>query len=198
MICLEHINDHLDLDEPAREYCDKWLPAAHAFKRRHTLLQQGMTFPYLLFVESGLLRSFFTDSKGQEHVIQFAPAGSWLPDNFDATGAQASLVGIDTVLPSRVMLLPLADYERLIQRVPVLQSYFTRMMQRRIEAMSLRVINYLTHATADKFQMFRDIYPDVAELAPRHMIASYLGIQPETLSRKAGQHSPGRRTKRNH
>ncbi|MGS7457508.1 hypothetical protein, partial [Mycobacterium tuberculosis] len=73
------------------------------------------------------------------------------------------------------MVLPLEDYELLLKEVPQLQDYFRKVMQERLQAMYLRVINYLTHATADKYQMFLDIYPDIVNLAPRHMIASYLG-----------------------
>jgi FixJ family two-component response regulator len=56
-------------------------------------------------------------------------------------------------------------------------------MQKRLEALHLRVINYLSHFAEDKYKMFLDVYPEIVQRVPQHMIASYLGIKPETLSR---------------
>lgn len=195
--CLEHITQYVSLSEQEKQDCAAYLNNARKIKRKQLLLLQGDPFPYIVFVEKGMMRSFRTDEKGQEHIIQFAPEGSWIPDNFDVDTGQPSLVTIDAVEHSEIMIIEKEAYEQLLVKVPQLERYFRIVMQQRLNAMYLRVINYLSHMTEDKYKMFRDIYPDIVQRVPQHMIASYLGVQPETLSRNRKQMSVRKPAKEN-
>lgn len=152
-------------------------------RKRQNLMQFGETFRHLFFVEKGMLRAYLKGEKEEEHVIQFAPEGSWIPDNFHQLEDTEALYNIDALENSEVLLIDREVYQELLLRLPKLEKYFRVAMQKRLHALHMRVINYLTHFAEDKYRMFVEVYPDIVQRVPQHMIASYLGIKPETLSR---------------
>lgn len=152
-------------------------------RKRQYLMQFGETFRHLFFVEKGMLRAYLKGEKEEEHVIQFAPEGSWIPDSFHQLEDTEALYNIDALENAEVLLIDREVYQRLLLQLPKLEKYFRVAMQRRLHALHMRVINYLTHFAEDKYRMFMEVYPDIVQRVPQHMIASYLGIKPETLSR---------------
>ena len=152
-------------------------------RKRQYLMQFGETFRHLFFVEKGMLRAYLKGEKGEEHVIQFAPEGSWIPDSFHQLEDTEALYNIDALENAEVLLIDREVYQRLLLQVPKLEKYFRVAMQKRLRALHMRIINYLTHFAEDKYKMFMTVYPDIVQRVPQHMIASYLGIKPETLSR---------------
>jgi len=152
-------------------------------RKRQYLMQFGEVFRHLFFVEKGMLRAYLKGEKDMEHVIQFAPEGSWIPDSFHQLEDMEALYNIDALEHSEVLLIDREVYQKLLVQVPKLEKYFRVAMQKRLRALHMRVINYLTHFAEDKYRMFVNTYPDIVQRVPQHMIASYLGIKPETLSR---------------
>lgn len=152
-------------------------------RKRQSLMQYGETFRHLFFVEKGMLRAYLKGEKDLEHVIQFAPEGSWIPDSFHQLEDRDALYNIDALEHSEVLLIDREVFQRLLVQIPKLEKYFRVAMQKRLQALHLRVINYLTHFAEDKYKMFLSVYPEIVQRVPQHMIASYLGIKPETLSR---------------
>lgn len=152
-------------------------------RKRQYLMQFGETFRHLFFVEKGMLRAYLKGEKDEEHVIQFAPEGSWIPDSFHQLEDTEALYNIDALENAEVLQIDREVYQRLLLQIPKLEKYFRVAMQKRLRALHMRVINYLTHFAEDKYKKFVEVYPDIVQRVPQHMIASYLGIKPETLSR---------------
>lgn len=152
-------------------------------RKRQYLMQFGEIFRHLFFVEKGMLRAYLKGEKEEEHVIQFAPEGSWIPDSFHQLEDMEATYYIDALEPSDILCIDREAFQELLLRIPRLEKYFRVVMQKRLGALHLRVINYLTHFAEDKYKMFMQVYPDIVQRVPQHMIASYLGIKPETLSR---------------
>ncbi|PSK94265.1 Crp/Fnr family transcriptional regulator [Taibaiella chishuiensis] len=152
-------------------------------RKRQYLMQHGEHFGEIAFVNKGMLRACLKGEKGAEHVMQFAPEGTWIPDSFNLSEDDTALYDIDALENAEVLLIDREVFQQLLQRVPALEKYFRQVMQKRLNALHLRVINYLTHFAEDKYKMFVETYPEIVQRVPQHMIASYLGIKPETLSR---------------
>ncbi|MFA6056616.1 MAG: Crp/Fnr family transcriptional regulator [Taibaiella sp.] len=152
-------------------------------RKRQYLIQFGETFRHLFFVEKGMLRAYLKGEKEEEHVIQFAPEGSWIPDSFHQLEDMEATYNIDALEASEILCIDREAFQELLLKIPKLEKYFRVVMQKRLHALHLRVINYLTHFAEDKYKMFVQVYPDIVQRVPQHMIASYLGIKPETLSR---------------
>lgn len=181
-LLLAEISKELPLNEIEKDQ----IKAAFTLKKlrkRQYLMQFGETFRHLFFVEKGMLRAYLKGEKEEEHVIQFAPEGSWIPDSFHQMEDMEATYYIDALEPSDILCIDREAFQELLLRIPKLEKYFRVVMQKRLRALHLRVINYLTHFAEDKYKMFMDVYPEIVQRVPQHMIASYLGIKPETLSR---------------
>jgi CRP-like cAMP-binding protein len=181
-LLLAEISKELPLNEIEKDQ----IKAAFTLKKlrkRQYLMQFGETFRHLFFVEKGMLRAYLKGEKEEEHVIQFAPEGSWIPDSFHQMEDMEATYYIDALEPSDILCIDREAFQELLLRIPKLEKYFRVVMQKRLRALHLRVINYLTHFAEDKYKMFLDVYPEIVQRVPQHMIASYLGIKPETLSR---------------
>ena len=152
-------------------------------RKRQSLLQYGEIFRHLFFVEKGMLRAFLKGSKDEEHLMQFAPEGTWIPDSFHQLEDIVSVYDIEALENSEILYIDREDFQRLLAAVPKLEKYIRVVMQERLVALHKRVINYLTNFAEDKYRMFVESYPDIVQRVPQHMIAAYLGIKPETLSR---------------
>lgn len=152
-------------------------------RKRQYLMQFGEIFRHLFFVEKGMLRAYLKGAKEEEHVIQFAPEGSWIPDSFHQLEDLKATYNIDAIESSEILCIDREAFQELLLKIPRLEKYFRVVMQKRLSALHLRVINYLTHFAEDKYKMFINVYPEIVQRVPQHMIASYLGIKPETLSR---------------
>lgn len=126
-------------------------------------------------VEEGLLRSYSVDEKGKEHIFVFAPEGWILADNVSAQ--DESELYIDALEDSRVVVYSKEmekdhDVKKLFKRISVLQQ---------------RVIMLMSSSAIERYEHFVQTYPDVSHRVPQRMIASYLGITPEALSKVKGE-----------
>ena len=134
------------------------------------------------FVGKGLLRAYSIDSKGKEHIIQFAPE-NWLIADRNNLNNEASVFFIDAIEASETALMPHDFLEQAAIKVPCLQPMQVKLLNNSIRFMQKR-INMLLSATAEeRYLDFIKLYPNLTLRVPQWMIASYLGITPESLSR---------------
>jgi len=140
-------------------------------------------FNHIFFVETGLLRVYLKEGKGKEHLVQFGAEGTWVPDNFHQIETSKFWNHIQAIEKTEVLVIHHSDLTRLLADIPQLELYFRIVMQERISEMHWRIINHLASFAEDSYTMFLRTYPDIAQRVPLYMIAAYLGLKPETLSR---------------
>lgn len=135
------------------------------------------------FVESGLLRLFSTDSKGKEHVLQFAPENGLITDRSSLFFNEPSGYQIDAITDTRVRVLEESFFGKARELSPVFRRFNEVLLHNHIRHLQHR-INLLIGADAEtRYMDFVQRYPDLMLRVPQWMIASYLGITPESLSR---------------
>jgi CRP-like cAMP-binding protein len=147
------------------------------------LLREGEIAKYGAFVAKGCLRSYVVDNKGKEHVVQFAPENWWLSDTNSMLEKTPTLFFMDALEPSDLLLLDLPSHQKLIQSIPGYAASFLAGFQKHTASKDRRIIATLTADAEERFQHFLTTYPTIAQRVPQHMLASYLGVTPETLSR---------------
>ncbi|TGE24011.1 Crp/Fnr family transcriptional regulator [Hymenobacter aquaticus] len=152
-------------------------------KRQQTLVRQGEVGRYGAFVTQGCLRSFVVDRKGKEHVLQFAPENWWIADQHGLIHHEPALFSIDALEDSRVLLFGPDFYQQLPQLGPPFQSFFYELQQNSLQAMQKRLIATLSAPAEERYLEFIRTYPSLAQRLPQRLIAAYLGITPESLSR---------------
>ena len=147
------------------------------------LLREGERAKYAAFIEKGCLRSYVIDNKGKEHIVQFAPENWWLADTNSLLNGTPSLFTIDAIEPSDILLLDVASHKKMMEQIPGFAASFQVGIQKHTAAKDKRIIASLTATAEERYRDFLQIYPSIAQRVPQHMLASFLGITPETLSR---------------
>lgn len=147
------------------------------------LLKEGDVCHHAFFVEAGLLRGFSIDETGKEHLIQFAPENWFISDRSSMYFNTPSDLYIEAIEETRVVFLDPGFTERAAQYSTAFQQFNEKLLQNHILHLQKRV-NLLLGATAEmRYLDFVNLYPDLLHRVPQWMIASYLGITPESLSR---------------
>ena len=148
----------------------------NAVIRRGEIIQRpGDLNSKIYKVKSGLLRSYIIDSKGKEHIFMFGPE-KWIVADSNPPDVPCDLY-IDALEDSAVTV-----YEKEIA------SDQTDVMKliKRMEVLQKRILMLLGSPAIVRYEHFIDTYPDIVQRVPQRMIASYLGITPEALSKVKG------------
>lgn len=152
-------------------------------RKRQYLLQEGDVCKAVAFVEKGALREYSIDENGAEHIVQFGFEGWYISDLYSFLTAEPATYNIDAIEDSELVLISREAYDVMLKGVPK----FETLMRINITGAYLALQRRLTASNMDnlesRYQAFMKTYPDIAQRVPQHMIASYLGATPETLSR---------------
>jgi len=141
--------------------------------KKGTLLQEVGQCPQVAYeVKKGLLRSFFVDEGGKEHTFMFAPEG-WIIADLEASAfGRATRLAIEALEDSEVEVRPMAKAENEFNR-----------MHRRAGALQRRVLMMMSTSALERYEFFLETYPQLSGRISQKLIASYLGITPQALSK---------------
>jgi CRP-like cAMP-binding protein len=156
-------------------------------KKGQTLQLRGDEHKHAYFVIQGLLRSYSVDEKGKEHVFMFAPEG-WIISDIQSTAAQSpAVLSIDALEESEVQVIPSEVFEELVNKHMGSHPDFARVelhrLLRRIGVLQKRVLMLMSATAPERYLEFITTYPSLQQRVSQRLIASYLGITPEALSR---------------
>lgn len=152
-------------------------------KKDSMLLREGDVCSQVFFVAKGLLRAYTIDSFGKEHIIQFGPEDSWVSDRNSFYFNLPSMFYVDAIEDSEIVFINKEFYEQSEKIIPGFNSFSVMILHNFIRFMQKR-ISLLLGATAEqRYLDFIEFYPNLTLRVPQWMIASYLGITPESLSR---------------
>jgi len=157
-------------------------------KKGEFLLREGDITRYSIFVASGCLRTYTIDDTGKEHILQFSPENWWTGD-MSFTSNVRSRCFIDALEDSEVLLTEPSSIQKLNQYIPQSAVHYQAALQKSMEAKNQRIVASLSETAEERYNDFLKKYPSLVQRVPQHMIASYLGISPETLSRIRKQQS---------
>jgi CRP-like cAMP-binding protein len=147
------------------------------------LLQEGAICQFGYFVEQGLVRTYSVDDQGKEHVIQFSPEGWFFADRSSAYFQEPAEYFIETIEDSILVELDPFFSERIAQVVNIPSHYHTKSLHNHIRFLQKRINSLLAASAEKRYLEFTETYPDILLRVPQWMVASYLGITPEGLSR---------------
>jgi len=147
------------------------------------LQRAGDITRHAAFVASGCLRNYVIDSKGKEHIVQFAPETWWLADATSLNNGTPSTFFIDAIEDSALLLIDAPSHQMLVDRVAGYAAAFRTGLQRHAAAKDQRIVSSLSASAEERYLEFMRVYPSIALRVPQSMLASYLGVTPETVSR---------------
>ncbi|KQM67136.1 cyclic nucleotide-binding protein [Pedobacter sp. Leaf216] len=181
-VLFSHIQEKVSLTDHDREVIQTFFEAKRLRKRQY-LLQAGNICKHLAFVAKGLLRTYNVDEKGDEHMSIFGWEGWWLSDFNSFLTGEPALFNIDAIEESELLLISRNDYDALTVAAPIMDRYFRILYQNSLVTKERRLMSSITHSAEEKYVLLMASNPEIIKRIPQNLIASYLGIAPETLSR---------------
>jgi CRP-like cAMP-binding protein len=185
-----YFQDKLPLTEAQLVELGHLLVPRH-LKKHEVLVQQGELGRFGAFVVRGCLRSYVTDARQKEHILQFAPENWWISDQQGLIRQTPALFSIDALEDSEVLLFGASFLQQLQRFGPEFQGFFHKLLQNSFSAMQRRLIAVLSATAEERYLDFLQLYPTLARRLPQRLIAAYLGITPESLSRIRGELARG-------
>jgi CRP/FNR family transcriptional regulator, anaerobic regulatory protein len=179
---LAHIARYVSLTEAEQQTLQAAFSGQPVPRKAH-LLRQDEVCTASYFVLQGCLRMYFLTDKGTEQITHFALENWWLGDYTSQSQHTPSRFFIQAVEPSLVAVLDSERQQALLDEVPALERYFRLMMQRAAAAAQMRLQFFFGQSGEERYFEFARRFPDFVQRVPQYMLASYLGLTPEFLSK---------------
>lgn len=182
--------------EKLREHIEKIIPLSDdefafvcthftikKFKKHQFLIQKGDAVKYSYFVVSGLLKLVYTDDAEKQHIVSFAMEDWWESDYYAFyTQAQATM-SLECLEDTEVLCISFEDYKKLCDGLQKMERFFLEKSNFGFLGSQRRIISWLTSNALERYEQLIKQYPSLIQRVPKSVIASYLGVSRETLSR---------------
>ena len=152
-------------------------------RKKQYLLQEGDVCKFVAFVEKGVLRSYTIAEKGTEHILQFALEGWLISDLYSFLTAEPANYTIDAIEDCELVLISKNAHEELLKTLPKYETWIRLQITGAYIAFQKRLTSIISLPLEKRYENFTSTYPHIVQRVPQHMIASYMGLTPETLSR---------------
>lgn len=179
---IQHFKSKVDLTATEEELLKSFLIHKKIRKKQY-LLQAGDICKSFAFVAKGAMRSYTVDDLGVEHIIQFGIEGWIISDLFSFLTGEPANYNIDAVEDSELIIISKTAHEALLVELPKYETYTRQNFEGAYIAMQRRLSLLIGSNLEERYLAFVKRYPEIIQRFPQHMIASYLGLTPETLSR---------------
>ncbi|TSJ36444.1 Crp/Fnr family transcriptional regulator [Mucilaginibacter corticis] len=184
------------MPEQLREHIERILPLtdeeyafvishfkSRKYKKHQFLIQQGDPVPCHYFVLKGLLKLVFTDDTEKAHIISFAMEDWWESDFYAFYTQTKATMSRECLENTEVLCLSLEDYKKLCEGLQKMERFFLEKATFGFLGAQRRIISSLTSNVKERYEQLLKQYPSLIQRVPKSMIAAYLGVSRETLSR---------------
>jgi CRP-like cAMP-binding protein len=152
--------------------------------RKHQfLVQSGQAVTYDYFILSGCLKSYHTDNDGKMHIIQFGMQDWWITDYQAYYDQTIATIDIDCIEDTEMLRLSYENREKLCAELHKIEYFFRKKTNIRNVALQKRILSLMSNNAKERYNRLLEQYPELFQKVPKHLIASYLGVTRETLSR---------------
>lgn len=178
----KHLRDHVDISDEDLE-----LIRAGSVKRTvrkwQPILQDGEVWRINCFIASGCFRLYRYSDDGADHTLRFGVDGWWISDQESYNNEKPSDYNIEALAASTVFIWTKEKWLELMEAIPALKKFNEILLAKSYEASQRRIYSLISCSAEEKYKEFQKTYPSVFNRVPLYMVASYLGISRETLSR---------------
>jgi CRP-like cAMP-binding protein len=152
-------------------------------RKKQYFLQEGEVCKFSAFIVSGAMRQYSVDDKGVEHIINLYIENWWASDRESFVMLTPSNYNIDAWEDTEALLITRADYVHLSSSIPALNELSKKLDERSYIATQKRLNSTISLSAEKRYADLAATHPEFLRRFPQHIIASYLGITKETLSR---------------
>jgi CRP-like cAMP-binding protein len=153
------------------------------FGKKVILAEEGVVCRNVYFILEGACYSYYLTETGDKTVMQFALEGYWISDQYSFFSQRPGIYTIETLEPVKALVLDRENYDKLCLHSQVFGTFFRVLMQNAFVALQYRLAKTNSAEAAQRYQEFAAQQPEFVNRMPQYLIASYLGIKPQSLSR---------------
>lgn len=172
------------IDLPIEVYLDVESRMVHkTLNKNEYLIRSGQIIRYLPFIKKGLMINYRLDENGDKHVLQIRWTGLWLGDLYSFFSGNPSKFNIRTYQDTELLMMNHDTYEYITKEHPVYERYFRLGLQSAYVDTLNQIFNLHSLSAEERYLELTRDFPTLLESVPHYLIASYLNIQPQSLSR---------------
>ncbi len=183
---LRYINRYIPLTKSEE---DKLLAKVtyRKYLKNQYIIQQGDICKYECFVISGCTKTFHLDTEGQEHIVMFSIEDWWTSDMGSFITQTPADYSVQCIENTEVIQFSYDNIEAIYDQIPRLERFFRQIIERAFVASQKRIVRSFSLTAKEQYLYFKKQYPKIEQRIPQYMIASYLGITKEFLSKIKSQ-----------
>lgn len=156
-------------------------------RKRQLFLQEGDICKYFAFILNGAMRKYYIDEKGTEHMVNLYVENWWVGDRESFTTETPSIYTIDAWEDCEVLIITNENSLKITSEFPAFNEMRLNMDLKNNIATQKRITSFVSCTAEKRYSDFINNHPEFLTRFPQHIIASYLGITKETLSRIRNQ-----------
>ncbi|MDW3193933.1 MAG: Crp/Fnr family transcriptional regulator [Cytophagales bacterium] len=183
---LTNIRRYVDFSESEAERLQAIIKTTR-FKKRQFLDQPGYTSNYRNYILKGAFRSFFIDEEGKDHTVQIAIEDWFVSDFYSYITRMPATLYVEALEDSVLLQMRYEDIEGLCKELHSLSEYFRITTERAFAYSRMRALSNLSKSAEERYLEFNELYPGIVQRVPQKIVASYLGMSPEFLSKIRSQ-----------
>ncbi len=185
-LLINYINQvvHLTLEE---ELILKEKVKLRTYLKDQYVVQQGDVCKHVNFIIKGCTKAYYLDNDGQEHVVMFSVENWWASDMGSFITQTPADYNVQCIENTNLIQLEHAVIEELYEEIPKLERFFRKITERALVASQKRIVRNFSKTAKERYLIFKESYPEIEQRIPQYMIASYLGITKEFLSKIKSQ-----------
>ena len=153
------------------------------FQKKEVLVREGQYCNHLYYVNKGLIYSSYTGDKGLVHVVQIAVEDFWISDLYGFFSGNRAICDVKALEDTSVVAISKDNLEKACETIPLIEHFFRKLIQNAYISSHYRMTQTKSAEAKIRYLDFLDAYPTVSQRIPQYLIASFLGIQPQSLSR---------------
>jgi CRP-like cAMP-binding protein len=153
------------------------------FKKGEFLIERNKPVRHVYLVISGLLKLVFHDDTDREHIVSFAMEDWWESDYPAWFSRQPASLSLQCIENTEVYCLTLDSYQTICAGLHKMEHFFLHKANRGHIASQERILSFLTSGPREKYEQVLHKQPALMQRVPKALLAAYLGVSRETLSR---------------
>jgi CRP-like cAMP-binding protein len=154
-----------------------------SYKKGQTIITEGDKVTCEYFVLDGCLKSFYINDEMKMFILQFAMPTWWTSDYHALYSGEKAMINLDCITNAEVLCLTNTDREKLCGEIHPVEHFFRWRTNRGYVAAQKRVLSHMNNDAKKRYEELMTQYPELYNMVPKSLIAAYLGVSRETLSR---------------
>ena len=177
-----HIEEIISLTDEEFEFVLEHFESINRRKHQY-LVQEGEYVDKEYWIIKGCTKSYFLDDNGKEHILRFAMENYWITDYESFVKQVPSKIYIDCLEDCELLYISFENRDKLTAQMHKMERFWAKKSKLGRIALQSRILSLLKNSAKERYDLLLEQYPKLFQRVPKKLIASYLGVSRETLSR---------------